>query len=277
MNQPVSPAPSEVDTTIPAPTTGGIEDNIMGGTPNQVQIDKDFSDKVTNAVTDGQINEGGLPPQTEDSQVDTSDQNGEGYKPAKEFMDFIQNQISTNYPDHEAPNKGIASDQPSNSPEGDLSDDQKEMQALKGMVQDLASTIYKDRDAVIDRQKFDSINDVYLDVNKEVPEYQRTLNDFFNNALLRDYDLPNISRDTLEGSNKAVSSELDNYFTSRLQAEGYIKSTGLPSSGNTQLGDLTPPNNQAPDTSKDANNRPTSAFEDVDREFTKKVNTLFQQ
>ena len=47
MNQPVNqnnePAPD-----IAAPQQGSVEDSIMGGVPNQIQIDKDFSEKVNN-------------------------------------------------------------------------------------------------------------------------------------------------------------------------------------------------------------------------------------
>lgn len=298
---------SDVTPTIETPQPGGVEDNIMEGTPNQIEIDKDFSEKVTNAVEESPEGDGKVEGKPED--VAASESNNDKYEPAKEFTEFLNKEVAAD--DHRSQSntppegakppaqnadlsvlKELLADNPHMAPaikealasKGinlDASSDPATVQRLDGMqdtINNLVNAINGDREASHSQQAFESVNDVYLDVVKDIPEHQRTLTDFFNNALLRDYDLTNINREILEGSNKAITSELDNYYQARLKAEGYSKPTGVPPSANTNLGELTPPPSQKGEKDYgDPNNRPKSAFDEVDRDFSRKVNNLFQQ
>lgn len=263
---------------IDDPKVLGVEDNIMGGTPNQIQVDKQFSEKVLEAVEKEHAPKEA--PAKENSEPDTSEPNGEGYEPAKEFTDFLASQINQENPDPNAPREAPQQQAAPVTDDKSVQDDpvRNELNELKSLVHNLTNTIHGDRNEAIDRNQRDAANEVYLDVVKDVPDYQRTLSDFFNNAMLRDHALPDINREVMESSNKAVASELDNYFNARAQAEGYTKSTGLPPSLNPSQGELTPPPPQkgtAP--YGDPTNRPTGAFDQVDKEFAQKVNNLFSQ
>lgn len=285
---------------------GGIEDSIMGGTPNQIEIDKDFSEKINNAVDNSQGESGN--PEGVPKDVAASEPNSDTYEPAKEFTDFLNKEVAageqrgqpTDTKGAEAPNtqpdlsvlQSLLADNPHMAPavkealaaKGinlDAPGDPATIQRLDGMQSDinqLVQMISGDRNTVIQNEAFNNINDVYMDVVKETPDYQRSLTDFFNNALLRDYDLGNIDREILEGSNKAISSELDNYYQARLKAEGkVVPKNNLPST-RSRNGELTPPPaSEKTASSMDPNNRPANAFDEVDKDFAQKVNNLFSQ
>lgn len=302
MNQPANQQSNEP--LIPAPQAGSIEDAIMGDTPNQIEIDKDFSEKIINAITP----EGEEKPDGNSDDVANSESNNDEYAPAKEFTDLLNKEIaaddqSQGYQDQQRRDT-------SNPPQADLSvlrellvdnphmapavkealakqgvnldapGDPATMQRLDGMqgtINELVSMISSDRNMIMDNQVHNDVNDVYLDVVKDVPKHGRTLTDFFNNALVRDLDLKDISREVLENSNKAVTAELDNYFNSRLKSEGYSKSTGVPPSMNSRNAALTPPPPTKEAQSADPRNRPMNAFDEVDKDFARKVNNLFSQ
>lgn len=300
MNQPNQPSEPLIASAQP----GAIEDNMMEGTPNQIEIDKDFSEKIINAVENTPEGEGN--PEGNSTDVAAPESNNEAYEPAKEFTDFLNKEIAAD--DHRVPseqNRGreasaekadlsvlreLLVDNPHMAPavkealskQGiNLDDgDPATMQRLEGMqntINELATMIRSDRDTIHGNQVFENVNDLYLDVVKDVPDHQRTLTDFFNNALMRDHDLNNIDREMLEGSNKAVTAELDNYFEARVKSEGYSKSTGVPPSRNTNLGELTPPPASEKKDYGDPRNRPMNAFAEVDADFSRKVNNLFTQ
>lgn len=302
MNQQVNPSKDEP--LIPQ-ATGGIEDAIMDGTPNQIEIDKDFKEKVINSITP----EGESKQEEKSEDVAGSESNNDTYEPAKDFTDFLNKEIAADDQRMHSSNTQQGNEAPAN--EADLSvlrdlltenphmapavkealakkgidleaGDPATMHRLDGMqstINELTNMIRSDRDVFHGNQLFENVNSVYEEVVKDVPEHQRTLTDFFNNALLRDYDLTKINRELLEGSNKAITSELDNYFNARIKSEGYSngKSNSVPPSMNSQRGALTPPPSADTKDYGDPRNRPVDAFAQVDADFSKKVNQLFQQ
>lgn len=306
MNQQVNQNQPNNEPLIPQAQPGGIEDGIMEGTPNQIQIDKDFSEKVTNAIEESPNGDGNV--EANSKEADTSESNNDTYEPAKEFTDFLNKEIAAGEPRNAPPppNEGqeapaktadlsvlrdLLADNPHMAPavkealaqKGinlDASGDPEMMQRLDGMegtISELTNLIRNGRDAHQSQQVHEEVNDMYLDVVKDVPKYGEALTNFFNNALLRDHPIKDIDREMLEGSHKAINSELNNYFNARLQAEGYSKSTGVPPSMNSQQGALTPPPSAEKKDYGNPNNRPANAFAEVDADFTRKVNNLFSQ
>ncbi len=303
MNQQVN---KDNEPLIPAPQAGGIEDSIMGGTPNQIEIDKDLSDKVTNAID--KASEEGNDNKDDSKDVAASKSNNEGYEPAKEFTEFLNQEIQADEQGGN-PDDQQQRESPSNNGQPDLSvlrdlladnphmapavkealaskginldapGDPETLQRLEGMqstINQLADMMMTDRDSAKGQELFESVNDTYLDVVKNVPDYQRTVVDLFNNALMRDYDLRSINRDMLVDSNKAITSELGNMFKTWAKAEGYTKSKGVPPSMNSNLGEIAPPP-AAENTQSNRDNRPVNAFADEDARFTRNVNNLFSQ
>ncbi len=262
-----NPAPQSDEPLIPAAQPGGIEDAIMDGTPNQIQIDQDFSDKVNNAI-DPQGNSVSGEPQ----EVATSEPNSDKYEPAKEFTDFLNKEIAVSEQRAPSPEPQKAAPTKEEQEDGDT-----RIQQLQETVNHLASMVSNDRDMVMDHQAFESVNDVYMDVTKEVSDEARPLTDFYNNAFLRDHNLKDIDRPTMEGSNKAITAELDNYFNARAQREGYVRQNGVPPSMKSNLGELTPPPKADTQDYGDPRNKPVGAFAEEDARFSKLVNNLFQQ
>jgi hypothetical protein len=267
---------------IPA-VAGSVEDNIMASDPaNRVEqianADKALSDKVT----------GALEPQSEaveegNSEEGTPEPEGKEYEPAKEFLDFIQGQIEGGYNTPEQQQqRALSPNEPQHQTVADdssVQDDetvQSQMDKMEEMIHDLSSTIYSDRQQQQDRNAFEQVNGVYLDAIKDVPDEARSLVDVWNNAVLGYHDLKSIDKALIEGSTKAMTSELDNYFNARVASEGYAKSGSTPPSTNSLLGEITPPPSTGDDF-KGPENRPKSAFDDADRDFVRKVNNLFSQ
>jgi len=273
------------------PSAGGsVEDEIMAGSgpapsvpaDNLQNADKALADQVGKAVEkspQGDSDDG-------NSGSDTSAPEGKGYEPAKEFLDFIQSQVEDGYQTPEQQQQRAAS--PPEPQKQSVADDssapvdpavKQQMDSMQNMIQDLTNTIHQDRNMAIDRGNFETVNDVYLDVVKDVPEEALSLVNVWNNAVLGYHDLPNINQSLIQGSTKAITSELDNYFNTRIANEGYAKSGSVPPSVNSSLGEITPPppsQAQAKDYG-DPNNRPIGAFDAIDKDFARKVNNLFSQ
>lgn len=298
MNKPNQPSEQLLES---AP--GSIEDEIMGGVPNQIEIDKDFSEKVTNAIEKAPMGDNEKGNNSED--VAASESNNDTHEPAKEWTEFLNQEISNdeaqNFPTPQKEEKSsiqdlsvlrdLLTENPHMAPaikealakQGiDLDGgDPATLQRLDGMqdtINDLVGLVRGDRDVAQAQGQFTDVNDMYLDVNKDVPEHQKNLNDFFNNALLRDYPLEKIDRGILEGSNKAITAELDNYYNARLKAEGHSKSKGVPPSMNSNLGDIAPPpQKEGAQSYGDPKNKPEGSFAYEDARFSKIVNNLFSQ
>ena len=242
--------------------------------------DKDLANKVGKVLENAPQESG----EEGNSEVDASAPKGNEYEPAKEFLDFVQSQVEDEYRVPESQQQRMQNPQ---EPQAQaVADDssapvdsevQKQMDDMQGMIQDLTNTIHGDRQNAINRGNFEAVNDVYLDVVKDVPEEAQSLVNVWNNAVLGYHDLSAIDERLIEGSTKAMTSELDNYFNTRVANEGYIKSGRVPPSVNSNLGELTPPPQSKQAQSADPNNRPMNAFDEVDRDFARKVNNLFSQ
>lgn len=285
---------------------GSVENEIMGDTPNQIQIDQDFAAKVNEAVGNKEEAPAGDKP-ANTKEVAAPESNNDAYEPAKEFTEFLNKEVAQPQQKQVPPNENkgeqaptiqndlsvlqqLLADNPHMAPavkEGlakqgvnlDAPGDPATLQRIDGLestIKDLVKLIGNSQNAHQNQQEFESLNEVYEDVNKNVPDYGRTLADFFSNALLRDYDLQNIDRGLLEESNKAVTSELDNYYQARLKAEGYTKANGVPPSMNSRLSDIAPPpgNKEAP--TNTLNSR-MSEMEKADADLLGKVTNLFTQ
>lgn len=239
---------------------------------------------------------------------DTPKSNDNEYAPAKEFDDFLQAQNNgESTSESDAGNKGeqtpaiqesnqsmemlreimqthpelasqIKADAAAKGINLDAPNDSVTNQRLQGMestIKELHDMITGDRSAIIDRSVFDTADNLYNDVTKDVPDYAKPLVNIFNNAFLRDVDLREIDRKSIEAPNKAVNSELDNYFEARAKAEGWVKTSNAPPNFNAQA-NLTPPNLNDNSQDRKPGDLPTSAFNDADRDFEAKVQNLFR-
>lgn len=261
-----------------------------------------------NGPDNNQVPEGNVKPDdSSNADKDTPKPNGDEYAPATEFQNFLQSQTSgeaakesdgyneggkppannegnkmvemmqdimKSHPElasqikADAAAKGINLDAPIDSATN------QRLQGMEQTIKELHSTIMGDRTAIMNQGEFDNANSLYNDVTKDVPDYAKPLVNIFNNAFLRDHDLREIDRKSIEAPNKAVNSELDNYFEARAKAEGWTKPTNAPAF-NAQA-NLTPPpvadNNQ----NRKPGDLPTSAFDTEDRAFEAKVQNLFR-
>jgi len=282
MNEKVSQENNAQPDVIPTPQ---LTPPVEGQKESITDIDKNFAEKVNQSLENIPQGDEVIPPADAPADKSTPEPNSDEYKPADEFMQILEKGLpgtteakpatndtgDTPTTNQSQPDKSLSIIQtmldknPNMAPaikealakDGitlPSSSDPVTTQRLAGMeevIQNLVDTVNQDRNENKIQDQFEDANDMYLDVVKDMPKYERTLADFFSNSVLRDIPLEHISRETIQGAHKAVKSELDNYFNHRAKTEGYIKQTGIPPSGN-DLGEITPPNQiaQAPQNSK---------------------------
>lgn len=295
----------EIMKDAPPPTPPMATPGTVDGKEGIAEADKALTDNINKTLDNSP--EGQVPPaENKGDGNEASESTDEGYSPAQEFTDFLQSQnsgetdresdgydqgVTTPATNGDGQTVAVLRDIIRNNPELassireqaaakginlDVALDSQADQRLAGMestIKELASMINNDRDTVISQSEHDAVNQMYLDVIKDVPDYAKPLTNIFNNAFLRDTDAPEIDRKSIEAPNKAIQSELDNYFDARAKAEGWVKSNA-PINSNPAT--ITPPNLTPQENQQKLENRPLHAFEEADRAFEQQVHNLLR-